>query len=248
MKSQPRTFVIIGATSAIATAVARTWAERGATFFLVARNEDKVRAVASDLLARGAERVSVFVADLLRREIHADIVRRAQEELGSVDCVIVAHGTLVDQTTLDVDVDAMIDNFMTNAVSVLAITHRFAQLLEGQGAGIIVGLSSVAGERGRRTNYVYGAAKAAMTSYLSGLRSRLLRHGVAVVTVKPGPVATPMTDGVNLPLKADVSVVATDITRAIEKRTAEVYTPAVWRFIMFALRSIPERIFMRLKV
>lgn len=248
MKPAPRTFVIVGATSAIATAVARQWAERGAEFFLVARNEDRLRRVASDLMAHGAGAVGIYVADLLRRDLHADIVEKSVAALGTVDCVLVAHGTLVDQAQLDVDVDATIDNFMTNAVSVIAITHRFALLLEGQGAGMIVGLSSVAGERGRRTNYVYGAAKAAMTSYLSGLRSRLLPRGVHVMTVKPGPVATPMTEGVDLPMKADVRSVAADITRAIEKRTAEVYTPAVWRFIMAALRAIPERIFMRLKV
>ncbi len=237
---RPQSVVIIGATSAIAVAVAQELAPNGTRFFLVARDEERARSVAADLLSRGAKDAAVYVADLRSRDAHAHIEETASSVLGTIDCVLVAHGVLQPQEVLDADVDAMVDNFMVNAVSFIAIIHRFAALLEGRGAGMIVGLSSVAGERGRRSNYVYGAAKSAITTYLSGLRMRLAPVGVHVLTVKPGPVATPMTENVPMPLKVGTAVVAKAIVNAIEKRKAEVYTPAFWRLIMAIVRALPE--------
>ncbi len=239
--------VIIGATSAIAQSVARRYAEQGVQLFLVARSEEKVRTVASDLLARGAKRASIYVADLRMRDVHADLVARSVADLGHIDCVLIAHGVMPDQKLLDVDVDATIDSFMTNAVSVISISHRYANVLEGQGGGSLVGLSSVAGERGRRSNYAYGSAKSAITAFYSGLRARLAPKGVHVLTVKPGPVDTPMTHGTKLPLMANVEVVAYDIERAINKRTKVLYTPGIWRLIMAIVRAIPESLFMKSK-
>jgi len=239
--------VIIGATSSIAQSVARRYAEQGVQFFLVARSEEKVRTVASDLLARGAKSATIYVADLRMRDVHADLVARSVADLGRIDCVLIAHGVMPDQKLLDVDVDATIDSFMTNAVSVISISHRYANVLEGQGGGSLVGLSSVAGERGRRSNYAYGSAKSAITAFYSGLRARLAPKGVHVLTVKPGPVDTPMTHGIKLPLMANVEVVAYDIERAINKRTKVLYTPGIWRLIMAIVRAIPESLFMKSK-
>lgn len=239
--------VIVGATSAIAQAVARIYAERGTRFFLVARQEEKVKVVASDLLSRGATNVHIYVADLRQRDLHADIVAVSQQALGQIDVVLVAQGVYRDQAVSDSDVDIMLDDFMTNALTVLAFTHRYANLLVAQGSGSIVGLSSVAGERGRRSNYAYGAAKAAITAYYSGLRGRLLDTGVHILTVKPGPVDTPMMAGKKIPLVVSVQVVAQDIVKAIDKKRAVLYTPGMWWLIMFIVKLIPERIFSKLK-
>ncbi|MCX6139894.1 MAG: SDR family NAD(P)-dependent oxidoreductase [Candidatus Kapabacteria bacterium] len=244
---ETKTAVIIGATSAIAQSVARLLAERGIRFFLVARNEVHMRSVSADLLSRGASGASLFVADLRMRDVHADIVARSIAELGKIDLVFIAHGTLPDQLLLDHDIDATLDCFMTNAVSVISLSHRYASVLEEQGSGSIVCLSSVAGERGRRSNYTYGASKSAITAFYSGLRSRLAPLGVNVLTVKPGPVDTPMTTNVAMPMKAAVGVVSADIVRAIDKRASVVYTPGVWRLIMAVVRAIPEGIFMKIK-
>ncbi len=243
---EPTRIVIIGATSAIAQEVAKLYAVQGARLFCVARDEQKVMAVASDLRARGAEEVSVYVADLLTRDLHADIVARSKAVLGTIDCVLVAHGVLPDQQVLDHDVDATIESFMINAVSVISISHRYADLLEQQGSGSLVGISSVAGERGRASNYAYGAAKAAMTAFYSGLAVRLRPNGVHVLTVKPGPVDTPMTRGITMPLMVPPRVVAADIVRATSRRAVVLYTPGVWRFIMAIVRAIPDSIFMKM--
>lgn len=247
MASQtPTRIVIIGATSAIAQEVAKLYAVQGARLFCVARDESKVLAVAADLRARGAEEVAVYVADLLMRDVHANIVEQSRTFLGTIDCVIIAHGVLPDQHTLDHDVDATIASFMVNAVSVISFAHRYADVLEEQGSGTLVGISSVAGDRGRASNYAYGAAKAAVTTFFSGLNVRLRQKGVYVLTVKPGPVDTPMTRGITLPLMVPPRVVASDIVRAVARRTMVLYTPGVWRFIMALVRAIPEFIFVKL--
>lgn len=247
MAVQPPTrIVIIGATSAIAQEVAKYYAVQGARLFCVARDEQKVLAVASDLRARGAEDVAVYVADLLARDVHADIVARSKAMLGAVDFVVIAHGVLPDQHVLDHDVDATIESFMINAVSVISIAHRYANVLEEQGSGSLVGISSVAGERGRASNYAYGAAKAAMTAFFSGLAVRLRPKGVHVLTVKPGPVDTPMTRGISMPLMVPPRVVAADIVRAIQRRAVVLYTPGIWRFIMALVRAIPDSIFLKM--
>lgn len=243
---EPTRIVIIGATSAIAQEVAKLYAVQGARIFCVARDEQKVMAVASDLRARGSEEVSVYVADLLTRDLHADIVARSKAVLGTIDCVLVAHGVLPDQQVLDHDVDATIESFMINAVSVISISHRYAEVLEQQGSGSLVGISSVAGERGRASNYAYGAAKAAMTAFYSGLAVRLRPKGVHVLTVKPGPVDTPMTRGITMPLMVPPRVVAADIVRATSRRAIVLYTPGVWRFIMAIVRAIPNSIFVKM--
>ena len=243
-----KSIVIVGATSAIAHGVAKLYAKDHARFALVARNAENLEVVANDLRSRGASHVSTFVADLKVVARHDEIVRYAMSDLGTVDVVVLAHGLLKDQTEIDHDVEATLDIFEVNATSMISLAHRFGCALEKQGSGSLVALSSVAGERGRRALYAYAAAKSAVTEFLSGMRGRYLPLGINVLTVKPGPVDTPMTAGRTLPLMASVDSVSLDIRKAIDARKHVLYTPGIWRVIMAIMRAIPEGIFQRMKV
>lgn len=246
MKNEPKNIVVIGATSAIATEVARRYAEQECNFFLVARNEEKLKAVVADLRERGGSVAAVHLADLRIREDHPRIVENATTALGRIDIVLVAHGTLPEQSKIADDVDAGLEALMTNALSPISIGHNFANVLKKQGSGSLVLVSSVAGDRGRQGNFMYGAAKAALSTYMGGLRGHLRESGVHVLTVKPGPVRTPMTEGREQPLIAEVGIVARDIVRGIEKKKLVLYTPWFWRYIMMLFKLMPERIVMRI--
>jgi hypothetical protein len=243
-----KSIVIIGATSAIAHGVAKLYAKDKARFALVARNAQNLDVVANDLRSRGASHVSTFIADLKDVARHDEIVHGTMLDLGTVDIVILAHGLLKDQTEIDNDTDATLEIFDVNATSMISLAHRFGCALEKQGSGSLVGLSSVAGERGRRALYAYGAAKSAVTEFLSGMRGRYLPLGINVLTVKPGPVDTPMTAGRTLPLMASVDKVSIDIRKAIDARKHVLYTPGIWRIVMAIMRAIPEGIFQRMKI
>jgi short-subunit dehydrogenase len=147
-------------------------------------------------------------------------------------------------------VSAAVREFNTNAVSIIALLTRFANIVEQQRRGTIAVISSVAGDRGRQSNYLYGSAKAALSTFCDGLRARLFKVGAHVVTIKPGFVATPMTAGLPLPgpLVATPEKVAGDIVRAIEKGKDVIYTPWFWWGIMLIIRSIPGRVFKRLSL
>ncbi|MBC8727896.1 SDR family oxidoreductase [Paraburkholderia sp. UCT2] len=245
-----KNIVIVGATSAIAMACARQWANQGARFFLVARNADRLQQVADDLKARGAQTVQCQLLDIDQLGEHAAMMQRCAVEFGALDIVLVAPGTLPDQQVCQHDVDVAVREFNTNAVSVIALLTRFANVIEAQRRGTIAVISSVAGDRGRQSNYLYGSAKAALSAYCEGLRSRLFKVGAHVVTIKPGFVATPMTAGLPLPgpLVATPDKVAADIVRAVERGRDVVYTPWFWSGIMLIIRSIPGRVFKRLSL
>jgi decaprenylphospho-beta-D-erythro-pentofuranosid-2-ulose 2-reductase len=242
--------LIIGATSGIAEAVARRYAEQGARLFLVARNNNKLQAISTDLAARGAKDVQTFVMDANDSALIPQMVDAAWKAFGTIDVALVAHGTLPDQQRTETDIPYAIAEFRTNAESVIACLAALAQRFEPQGKGVIAVIGSVAGDRGRASNYLYGAAKAAIDTYASGLRARLLKSGVHVLTIKPGFVATPMTADLNLPerLTATPESVARDIQRAITKRRHVLYTPWFWNWIMLIIRWIPAAIFKRLKL
>ncbi len=245
----PEHVLIVGATSAIAHAVARRYAADGAALFLAARDPQKLAAAADDLRARGATRVEthVFEADDLAG--HAALVATVTAAFPHLDAALVAYGTLPDQAAVERDAEAVAAAFTTNATSVVALLARLGEVLERQGRGTLAVISSVAGDRGRPSNYVYGAAKGAVSLFAQGLRARLSKKGVRVVTVKPGFVDTPMT--AHLPknkLFASPEKVARGILRAADRRKNEVYVPAKWALIMFIIRSIPEGIFKKLKL
>ena len=230
---------MIGATSSIAQAAAAAFAEEHAKFFLVARNAAKLAAVAADLTARGASGVEELVADLGDLAGHPAIVAAA----GDVDVALIAHGSLPDQRAIDRQPQAQIEAFHLNATSAISIAASFANVLESRGAGTLAVIGSVAGDRGRRSNYVYGAAKAAIHAWCDGARPRLKAAGANVLLVKPGWVDTPMTRGMkkNL-LFADACGVGRGIHDAIVARKSVVYLPRFWRWISAVVRLLPERL------
>lgn len=242
-----RKILIIGATSAIATACARCWVGQETSFFLVGRTAEKLRQVADDLAARGAS-VQTQVLDLNRFDQHAAMLDACYATLGRVDIALIAHGTLPDQKACEQDAQLAVKEFTNNGLSVIALLTDLANRMEAQKSGCIAVISSVAGDRGRPSNYLYGAAKGAVTDFCSGLRSRLFKAGVQVLTIKPGFVDTPMTQGLTLPrrLLATPEKVAQDIVGAVEKRRDVLYTPWFWRLIMLIIIHIPGGIFKRM--
>ncbi len=240
--------LIIGATSAIAEAVAREYAAVGATLFLAARDRNKLEAIATDLRVRGAAAVEIAGFDAMDSSIPATLVQRAASVLGVVDLALIAHGSLPDQKSCEQSAAQTRVELETNAVSVISLCTHLAVLMETQKRGTLAVISSVAGDRGRASNYVYGAAKAAVSTFLSGLRQRLTPLNVQVLTIKPGFVDTPMTATFKKgPLWATPQSVARDIVRAVERRQPVLYTPGFWRWIMLVIGLIPERLFMRLR-
>jgi short-subunit dehydrogenase len=231
---------ILGATSAIAHETAKCYAAERARFFLVARNAEKLEAVGADLRVRGASEVTTFVADLGDFARHAEITEAAG---GDVDVVLIAHGVYPEQRSLDRDPAAQKAAFDLNATSVIALAAHFANVLEDNRRGTLAVIGSVAGDRGRRTNYVYGSAKAALHAYCEGLRNRLAEAGVNVVTIKPGWVDTPMTARIKKNrFYASAASIGRGIHDAIESREGVVYLPRLWRWIAFILRLLPARL------
>jgi hypothetical protein len=242
--------IIVGATSAIAHAAARLWAAQGAALFLVGRNAARLEANAADLRVRGAASVAVHAMDATADAAHATMLAAALAALGGIDIALVAHGTLPEQRECETDLARLRAEIETNGVSVCLLSQLFANHFAGQGAGTLAVIGSVAGDRGRQSNYAYGAAKGLVARFLEGLRNRLAKSGVQVLLVKPGFVDTPMTAGFEKKglLWAQPEAVAAGILRAIEAKRDVVYLPWFWRWIMLVIRHIPERIFKRLSL
>lgn len=240
--------VILGATSGIALEVERQLAQQGLELLLVARSAERLAVLQADLLARGAKQVLTCAADLASIRRHSAVYDFVRRSFPGYDTVLLAYGSMQDQKDAEASVDMLVDELNTNFVSASAILTLFAADLEQRRTGCIAAITSVAGDRGRRSNYVYGSTKGALSLFLQGLRSRLHPAGVKVITIKPGPVQTPMTDHLpNAERFADPQLVARDIVRALERRSPDVlYTPWFWRHIMSAVRHIPETVFKRL--
>ena len=240
----PKRILVLGATSAIAMAVMRKLVTPSAHFFLVARSKEKLTAVAQDLLVRGALRVDMVVADLDDTGAHPQMLTVATSQLGAIDLAVLAHGVLGEQADAERDYFAAEPILVTNFLSAVSLLTWLANYCESQGRGTLAVISSVAGDRGRKSNYVYGASKAALDAFLSGLRNRCDRSGVQVLTIKPGFVATPMT--AHIPkngLFATPEQVASGILNAVRRRKDVVYVPWFWRPIMTIIKAVPERIF-----
>lgn len=240
---------IAGATSAIAQATARILARRGASFYLVARDASKLQSVRADLLARGARSVDSAVADLDDLSRHATLADDAMRALDGLDVAFIAHGVLPDQRECEASFARTLAALHTNFVSAASLAAQFANRLEPLKGGAIVVIGSVAGDRGRQSNYVYGSAKGALAVFMQGLRHRLRRSGVRVITVKPGFVDTPMTRAFRKgPLWASPERVGRGIVAAIDRGGGDVYLPGFWRTIMWVIRSVPEKIFLRTRL
>jgi short-subunit dehydrogenase len=240
--------VVLGATSGIALEVQRQLASRSCELLLVAHSPQRLTEVHADLLVRGAPRVLTYSADLSCIPQHDRIFEFAHREFPDFDTVLLAYGSMHDQKVSGTSIQLLSEELQVNFVSAAAILTLFAADLERRRTGCIAAITSVAGDRGRRSNYVYGSAKGGLSLFLQGLRSRLCPAGVRVITIKPGPVRTPMTDHLpNAVRFADPRQVARDIVRSLERHSPEVlYTPKTWRYIMIAVRLIPETIFKRL--
>jgi len=242
--------LIIGATSAIACACARLWAEQGSELFLVARNAEKLEQVAADLRIRGAGAVTTHTLDATDIAAHPAMLERCLGALQQIDIALIAHGTLPDQKACERDVELALCEFANNGTSVIALLTLLANQFEAQRCGSLAVISSVAGDRGRPSNYLYGTAKAAVSTFCEGLRARLFKVGVHVMTVKPGFVDTPMTQGLALPaaLLAKPEQVAQRIVKGLEHQVAILYAPAFWAPIMLIIRNLPQALFKRLNL
>jgi short-subunit dehydrogenase len=247
--ANPRKILVLGATSGIAEATCRIWASQGASLFLVARDPEKLAGVAADLKTRGASYVDTAVADLDDTDQHPALLAHAINSLTGMDIAYLAHGVLGDQTAAEQNFNVAAHIIHTNFVSAVSLLTWLANFCVQRHSGTLAVLSSVAGDRGRKSNYVYGASKAGLSAFLGGLRNRVDREGVHILSIKPGPVRTAMTAGMRGSEKfADVDKVAAAIVKAIDSRTDTLYVPFQWQPIMFIIRNIPERIFKKLNL
>lgn len=245
-----KNWIVIGATSAIAESVCRLWSVRGYNLFLVGRSQEKLDTVAKDYQVRGASSVYTHLLDVKDHTKHQGCWGAATQAMGKVDGVLIAHGTLPDQKKCEESYDSAYEEINVNALSVISLCTVAANELEKLGSGHIAVISSVAGDRGRQSNYVYGAAKGMVSIFLQGLRNRLFKSGIYVTTIKPGFVDTPMTAEFDKggPLWASPDQVAEGIVSAIDKKRNVVYLPWFWLGIMMIIRSIPELVFKRLSL
>jgi decaprenylphospho-beta-D-erythro-pentofuranosid-2-ulose 2-reductase len=239
--------LILGARSDIGRAVAHKFAALGHPIQLAVRNIETLAAEKTDMELRHNVPVSLHEFDALATDTHEAFVANLPDLPRVAICAV---GLMGQQEENESDIEAAARVMRSNYEGPASILAVLANRFERRGSGTLVGISSVAGERGRATNYVYGSAKAGFTAFLSGLRNRLAKQGVHVVTVLPGFVATQMTEGMDLParLTAQPSEVAEAIARAVERKKDVIYVRPIWRLIMSMIRSIPEQVFKVMKI
>jgi short-subunit dehydrogenase len=244
-----KSILVLGATSAIAEQTLRLLAKDGANFFLVGRNKERMQSIKEDLIVRGAGAVEIEVSGYTDYSCHSSILTRALQSMGSIDLAFIAYGMLGDQNLLQSEYSLTQELLEINFISTVSWLTQLANLMEKRGKGQIAVITSVAGDRGRKSNYIYGASKGALDIFLSGLRNRLFARGVNVLTIKPGFVDTPMTKNVrkNL-LFAQPEFIARGIYKALKKKKDIVYLPSIWLFIMIIIRNIPESLFKRMNL
>ncbi len=218
-------------------------------FMLVARNSERLTAVAQDLLTRGALAVDTWVMDLDDTTALPEMLAIAAERLGTIDLALISHGVLGDQQAAEADFEVAAAILHTNFISTVSMLTWLGNYFQARRGGTLAVVSSVAGDRGRKSNYVYGASKGALSIFLEGLRNRIDRDGVQVLTIKPGFVSTPMTAHVeHNALFASPDQVAQGILKAVERRRDVVYVPWFWFWIMLLVRVIPNRLFKKMNL
>ena len=241
--------LILGATSAIAKHTARLFAADEHNLYLVARNKDKLSSMKQDMLVRGAKDVNYESLDLADDKQHEKLVSRVTETMGPIDIVLIAYGTLTEQNSSSANYANTLKELQINCLSVISLLTILANQFEQQKSGSIAVITSPSGDRGRQSNYIYGTAKGALTIFLQGLRNRLTKSNVHVLTIKPGFVDTPMTKDFKKGfLWVNPDVISKGIYNAIKNKKEVVYIPFFWRYIMFIIRIIPEKIFKHLKL
>lgn len=236
-----------GATSGIAAAVARRFAQKGARIVLIGRSLDSLADAAADLKVRGASDLSILEADFSQTDKAPSWADAAWAAFGGLDVALVAYGSLPDQQKAETDHAEAERALALNFVSPALLCDELARRFEEQRRGTIAVISSVAGDRGRQSNYIYGAAKGGLQRFLEGLRHRLFKAGVHVLDIRPGFVSTKMTAHLpkHGPLWASPDAVAADIVAAIGRTQTVLYTPWFWRWVMLAIRNVPGRVFHR---
>lgn len=242
--------VIIGATSSIAEHCARRWAQTPVKLSLIGRNADRLERIANDLKIRSPQStIHVEAVDLQQRTAIESCVEGLFAR-GGIDCVLIAHGSLPEQRHCENDLALMEQTLLLNGVSPLLWAEALARHMAARNSGTIAVIGSVAGDRGRRSNYVYGSAKGLIERYLEGMRHRFAGTGVRVITIKPGPTRTPMTLGLAAAPAglAEPDQVAKDIVEGIKANRAVIYTPRKWQLIMLVIRHLPAFIFNRLNI
>ncbi len=215
----------------------------------MARNPERLKALQQDLTLRGAHRVYLHAFDATQSTQQEATLQKVYQTLPQIDIALLAYGSLPEQQACEQNIEQASAEWQINASSTIELLTRLSQYFIKQGQGTIAAISSVAGDRGRQSNYFYGAAKAALSTFLQGLRNRLYPHGIHVLTIKPGFIDTPMTAQFKKGLLwAQPEQVALDIAKAIERKKNTLYTPWFWKYIMAIIRLIPETIFKRLKL
>lgn len=244
--------LLVGASSAIAQELARKLCQRGCHLVLAGRDADELESIATDLRIRYQSTVHIEPFDALQFTEHANFVERCVSLFEQpLDGVVICYGTMHDQQQAQTDWNLTDQMIQTNFTSVVSLMNLLAEYFVQQKAGYLAAISSVAGDRGRQSNYLYGSTKAALSAYLQGLRNRLYTKGVHVLTIKPGMVDTPMTDGLVNPdsfLVSSPQQVARDIDRALQSQKNILYTPRKWWWVMCVIRWLPEQVFKRLKL
>ena len=241
--------LIIGANSGIATAVARIFAKQGCALYLLGRNGEKLQTLANDLLIRGAAQALTNSFEATNLDTHSEVLERVLVEFGDFDAALLAHGSLPEQSECQNYFELTHTAYTTNMLSPIAFLTWLANYFEAQKAGNLAVITSVAGDRGRQSNYIYGSAKGALSIFLQGLRNRLLVHGVTVTDIRPGFISTAMTKHlVQGPLFVRPESIAEGIVKAMKRGASTVYLPKFWRLIMLIIKLLPEFIFNRLKL
>ena len=244
-----RKILIIGGASAIASETAKLFSKNGDILFLADLNIDRLNIVKDDINTFHPAVIHIQEFNVLDFDKHHELFEKAFEVMSGLDVVLIAHGTLPDQKQIENNTDQIIREFNINCTSVISLSSIAAGYLEKQGSGCIAVISSVAGDRGRQSNYIYGAAKGGVSLFFQGLRNRLSSKGISVLTIKPGFVDTPMTAGMpKNPLYSTAKVVGKGIFDAIDKKKDIVYLPGFWRLVMFIIKHIPEGIFKKLSL
>ena len=248
-KRDSKNILIIGATSAIAEATARLFARQGHRLYLLGRNQRRLSAIAKDLKVRGAASVDCQPFEAGRVQEHKRLIDAAFAAMKTIDITLIAQGALPAQAACEADFAKTLAVLEANGISALSLLTHLANRLEAQGSGALAVITSVAGERGRQSNYIYGAAKGLVSIYLQGLRARLHGAGVQVLDARPGLVDTPMTAAFPKGLLwASPEQVARGLVAALRRRRALAYLPGYWRWIMLIIRLMPEALLRRLNL
>lgn len=248
LASQWKNALIIGASSGIGAELARQLAKQGCSVALVARRETELRQITDSIQANGGPPARYYLHDAREVESVSALFQQIAHDMGGLDLVIYAAGVMPPIAPGEYSLEKDRQMIEVNVLGAIAWLNEAAQRFERAKSGTIVGISSVAGERGRHSMPVYSTSKAALTAYMEALRNRVARYGVKVVTVKPGPVATPMTEGLKMPLMIPVERAATEILAAAKRGAVNAYIPGVWRYIFLILRNVPSILFRKLKL